>query len=345
MTIKTRKPRQSKKLSKLIENPFVRSTWADYADSLLKPKYYVNRFDDKKGNRFYYFKKDNQVIIAAGSTTVWGEVSTDREGINRWKEQHPDWRHLLDISSEYGTMEHSLFGDIMFKKGVGKSKLTAMQDIVVAHGGDANMPAKDVLSFLKFQEDYQLKPLLIEASIAWQDPITGEWLAMTIDLLAEMMISDKIKKTVEDGVYQRGDNKGQPKFKDVTEVVTNKKIVLVDFKGNFFQKDFKSFYETNRLQLQSAQLAVEQNFGIKVDDCYNWAPTAWRTTPGYTFHKQEFSEKEWKLLNAYWNVAILKDINKPTGNFLETTFKNSSDYKFYSYQEYVEQVLMKPSTV
>jgi hypothetical protein len=343
MTIKTRKPRQSKKLSKLIENPFVRSTWADYADSLLKPKYYVNRFDDKKGNRFYYFKKEDKVIIAAGATTVWGEVSTDREGINRWKEAHSDWRHLLDISSEYGSMEHSLFGDIMFQKGVSKSKITAMQDIVVAHGGNPNMPAKDVLSFLKFQEDYQLKPLLIEASLVWQDPISGEWLAMTIDLLAEMVVPNKVKKTVEDGVYQRGDNKGQPKFKEITEVTYNKKIVLADFKGNFFQKDFKSFYETNRLQLQSAKLAVEQNFGITVDECYNWTPTAWRTAPDYKFYKHEFTEKDWNILKSYWGVIIAKDINKPEGSFLETTFKDSNDYKFYSYQEYVEQVLMNPA--
>ncbi len=337
--------RTKKKLSELLKNPDIKDTWAEFAASTLKPKYYINRYDDKKGNRFYYFKNGEETIVAAGSTTVFGLVSTEREQLNKWKEDHSDWRHLLDITSEYGTLEHAVHGDIMFKKGIDKTKLDAMQDIVVKYGGSHNMPSKDVLAFLKFQEDYQLTPLLIEASLVWQDPITGVWLAQTIDLLAKMMVTIKTKTQVSDGVYQRGVNAGKLRFKDVTTEEQLEKILIVDFKGNFFDKDRKSFFETNKLQLQAAKLAVEQNFDIKVDDVYNYAPINWRTNPDYTFYKWDLDDKDWELFYTYWKLAQLKGINEPQGKMLTTEgFKDSKDFKMLTYKEYVEQVLMKGET-
>jgi hypothetical protein len=338
---KAAKPR--KKLSELVEtSPNVKDTWAEYADSALIPKYYINRFDDKKGNRFYYFQKDNDVIIAAGSTTVFGLVSTERERINEWKNNHTNWKHLLDISSEYGTKSHIMKGNIMFKKGVDNNLLQEMVKLIVDNDGRYNTPTKDILAFMKFQEDFQLTPLLIEASLAWQDPTTGQWLAQTIDLLARMTVTVKTKTQVEDGVYQRGDKKGQPKFKDEVTEERIEKILLIDFKSNFFEKDKKNFFEVHQMQLMAGKLAVEQNFDIKVDDIYNFAENSWRTTPSYTFYKWEVGDKDWAIFNAYWKLAQAKGINQPQGNMLLTEgFKDSMDFKILSYKEYVEQVLMK----
>ncbi len=328
---------------KLNLNPYVKDSWAEYAASWLTPKYIINRFDDKKGNRFYYFKKDNDVVISAGSTTVFGLVSTERDRIEEWKNSHPDWRHLLDVSAEYGNRSHIQKGNIMFKKGVDLKMMEEMTRMIVDNGGSPNTPAKDMLSFIKFQEDYQLTPLLIEASLVWQDPRTGEWLAMTIDLLAKMTMTIKTKTRVEDGLYQRGANKGEIRYKDVVEETKVEKILLIDFKSNFFEKEKKSYFETHKLQLMAAKLAVEQNFDLKVDDIYNFSENNWRTEPGYTFYKWNIDDKDWRIFNAYWELAQAKDINKPQGHFLMTEgFKNSGDYKFLSYKEYVEQVLIKP---
>lgn len=324
------------------KNPFVTDTWAEWHVTHLKPKYLVYRYDDKKGHRFYYFKFKEEWVIAAGVTTVFGLVSTERDRINQWKDDNANWRHLLDISSEYGTMSHVQKGNIMFGKGVDLDMLGKMTKLVVDNGGSSNTPTKDMLAFMKFQEDYKLTPLLIEALLVWQDPETKEWLAMTIDLLAKMTVTEKTKETVEDGVYARGDKKGEPKHKDITTETQVEKILLVDFKSNFFEKEKKGFFETNLMQLMAGKLAVEQNFSIVVDDVYNFAENNWRTEPSYTFSKWELTDANWAIFWAYWNLAQTKGINKPQGKILVTEgFKNSSDYRFYTYKEYVEQVLTK----
>jgi len=333
-----------KTICDLLKNDYVKDTWAEYADSYLAPKYLIFRYDDKKGNRFYYFKRDNDIIIGAGSTTVIERVMPyeERRYIEKWKEDNPNWRHLLDISGDYGTLEHITHGDIMFQKGVDKNRLEAMQKIIVEYGGNLNMPTKDILAFIRFQEDYKLTPLLIEASLAWQDPETGEWLCMTIDLLAKMTVTIKTKTTQTDGYYQRGEKQGQVKYKDVTTEEKVEKILLVDFKGNFFDKEKKSFYKSNKLQLQAAKLAVEQNFDIKVDDVYNYAPNNWRTEPSYTFYKWDLTQHDWDVFYSYWKTAQLEGYNKPEGKMLITEgFKDSRDFKFLTYKEYVEQILLK----
>jgi len=333
----------AKKVSKKITDALkAKNAWAEYADAKLTPKYIVYRYDDKKGNRFYYFKFYEEWVIAAGVTTVFGLVSTERERINQWKNDHDNWKHLLDISSEYGTMSHIMKGNIMFGKGVDLDMLEKMTKLSVDNGGSFNTPSKDMLAFMKFQEDFNLTPLLIEAMLVWMDE-TGEWLAMTIDLLAKMTVTVKSKKTIEDGVYLRGDNKGQPKFKDVTTEERVEKILLIDFKSNFFEKDKKSFFEVNKMQLMAGKLAVEQNFDIDVDDVYNFAENSWHTTPSYTFTKWTLEEIDWTVFYSYWNLAKAKSINKPQGKMLVTEgFKNSSDFKFLTYKEYIEQVIMKP---
>lgn len=340
-----------KSISEIVlgKNPFVTDKWAEWSASHLQPKYLVRRFDDNMGNRFYFFTPEKEVIIASGITTITDKVLPNEEtkNINKWKEDNPNWRHLLNISSEYGTLEHIVHGDIMFKKGIDKTKLDAMQKIITDYGGSHNMPSKDVLSFLRFQEDYNLRPLLIEAQLVWQDPVTGEWIAMTIDLLAQMTIPVKTKKSIEDGVYQRGVNKGKPRFKEVIIESTIEKTLIVDFKGNFFSKDSKGFYLSNKIQLQAAKLAVEQNFpDIIVDDIYNYAPNNWRTTPSYTLHKWDLTDLDWEKFWSHWKTAQLYEYNKPKGKMLVTEgFKDSNDFKFFTYKEYVEQVLLKSAKV
>ena len=337
--------KKTKSIKEIVEsNPHVTNKWAEWNASHLKPKYLIYRHDDKKGNRFYYFRDKEEIVVAAGVTTVLDKAMPNglKFNIDKWKETTPNWRHLFNISGEYGTLEHITHGDIMFGRGVNKERLEAMQSLIINNGGYYGMPIKDILAFMRFQEDYNLTPLLIEAQLVWQDPKTGNWLAMTIDLLAKMTVPIKTKIQVEDGVYQRGDKKGQVRYKDEVKINMVEKTLLVDFKGNFFDKEQKSFFEANKAQLQAAKLAVEQNFpDIKVDDVYNYAPNNWRTEPSYTFHKWDLTDLDWEKFYSYWNTAQLWEYNQPQGKMLITEgFKNSSDYKFLTYKEYVEQVLI-----
>ena len=335
--------RKSKKLSELIlGNSYVKDVWAEYADPMLIPKHYVSRFDDKQGRRFYYFTVDYVVIISAGATTVFGAVSVERTAIDQWKDNNPNWKQLLNISSEFGTLEHIVYGDILWKKKIDKQNLITMQQILMSNGGDIDMPIKDVLAFYKFREDYQLIPLLIEASLAYQDPITGSWLTMTIDFLCKMVVTTKVKKEVLVGQYSRGDKKGQDKYETVTEEIKEERIVVIDFKSNFFDKSKKSFYEVHKMQLMAAKLAVEQNFDLKVDGVYNYAPNSWQTQPSYTLYEHKLTDEDWTVFNAYWNLAQVKKINIPSGKFLlADNPKDSTDFRILSYEEYVKEKLIK----
>ena len=326
-----------KEVSRTTEN-----TWAEYHDKALTPKYTVYRFDDKQGNRFYYFLTDGVVIIASGITSAMGAVSTERDGINRWKEKYANtWRHLLDVSSQYGTLLHLVFASITLKKKIDLDSLGIMTKLASDNNQSADMPVKDTLALLKFNEDHKITPLLVEAQLVYQDPNTGAWLCMTIDLLARMTTTEKVKEEVQDGVYLRGDKKGQPKMITVTTEVEKVRILIGDLKSNFFEKDSKDFYETQLMQLIGGMKAVEQNFGIKVDGVFNLSPNAWRTKPSYTFFEHTITDEDYEIFDAYMRLIVTKKINIPKGNLLECgKFANSDDYKLVSYQEYAEQRLL-----
>ena len=316
--------------------------WCDYSIDKLKPLIEASRFDDNRGTRFYYFQKDGDIKIAAGVTSVIGLVSTERKAIDQWKQDNDNWKELLNSSSDYGTLLHATFADIILGKGVNIDRLESMRKVAITSGSSYDMASKDLLSFLKFHEDYQIEPLIIEGILIYHDKENDQYLAMTIDLLAQIKTTKKTKTAVEDGVYVRGEKKGQTKYKDVTTEEVSEKIVLIDFKSNFFEKDRKSFYESHKLQLMFAKLAVEQNFDLTVDSLFNLSPgNTWRINPDYTFKEWNITDEDWGVLGAYWQLAIKKGINVPTGKiFVPGAFSASTDYKFLSYEEYVREILL-----
>lgn len=316
------------------------NNWSYFNLQELIPTRIVNRFDDKKGNRFYYFLENEEVQVASGITTPFGKVSTERYAIEKWKEDNENWQELLNASSEYGTLEHELFADIGLNKPIVMEKLELMESIAMKHGKSPDMPRKDMLSFMRFCEDCSLTPMIVEGVIVWQDE-NGNWLAMTIDMLAKLNIPKKVKVMVEDGIYQRGEKKGEIKYKEVTETQYEEKIILVDFKSNFFEKDSKDFYEGHKMQLIGAKKAVFQNFGIEVDDVYNWSPNNWRKEPTYTFYKHDLNESDYALFDLYWNLICVKGYNRPEGKILVTGLKSASDYEFKTYKEYAGQYLLE----
>lgn len=312
--------------------------FADYS-ALSSPSIIVRRFDDKRGNRFYYFTHEDQVHISAGITSCFGLVSTERDAIEKWKSDKPNWRELLNAAADYGTIMHKVFGDIMLGKKIDPVDIQTMEAIAYKHGMDTDSPKKNILSFLKFTEDYKLKPLVIEGVLCYKDA-SGEYLSMTIDLLAEVEVKVKKKTQVADGVYQRGKNKGQPKMVDKTIETIESKVICLDFKSNFFEKEKKAFYETHKLQLIGAKKAVEQNFGIKVDQVYNFSPNNWREAPSYTLHEWDLTLDDYRLFDAYWELIKIKNYHKPSGKILVAeTLESSASFQYISYLEYARMML------
>jgi hypothetical protein len=315
-----------------------KNNWADF--SVLKPTIKVNRFEDKKGNRFYWFLDSlGEIQISIGVTSAFGAVSADTDFIDKWKEAHPNWRDLLRWAAEYGTMLHACYGNIMLGKPI-DDFIEPMIMLAEKAGENKDMPIKDIFAFVKFMKDFNLRPLVIEGKISWMDA-NGNYLMMTIDLLAEIDVVEKTKVLVADGEYQRGDKKGQIKMVEKTEEKEVKKTVLIDFKSNFFGKDRKSFFEGHLMQLIAAKLAVKQTFDIAVDDIYNFAPNNWQSEASYTLKKWDVSDDDLKIYSAYWNLIIAKRINIPTGKILKIVNINESDgFKYYSYKEYIREFLL-----
>ena len=333
---------KKKSIKQIIDNSFVTDKWAEYHSKDFTPKYIVYKFNDDGDNRFYFFLYEGNVEIGSGITTPMGIVSTERDGINRWKELHPtNWRHLFRVSAEFGTLEHILAGGIFLGNGVNQSILASMKEIAINNSQSGDMPVKDTLAFLKFKEDYDIEPLIVEGQLAWRCPETGQWLTLTIDLLAKMRCPMVVKTMVKDGVYKRGVNKGKPKMVEQRTTVIKERILVGDIKSNFFEKEDKSYYETHIMQLIGGVKAVEQNFNIKVDGVFNLSPKAWKTTPSYTFKEHNITQEYNDLFDIYWKLIVHKKLNIPTGSFITTDkFKDSTDFNLKSYRKYAEEYLL-----
>lgn len=321
--------------------------WAQFS-ALPAPQIVVNRFDDSRLNRFYYYSvpEDGKLVVktAAGITSVLGAVMPTSSFLTDWKLNTPDYEKVLKASSEYGTLLHLIYSEYLIKKEINKDYVEAARQIAIEFGDGYDLIDKDILSFFKFCEDYQPEILLSEAMLLSQ-PINGDQLCMTIDLLCAIWVDETRIEQVEDGVYQRGDRKGQPKIieKKVTEKV--RKIALVDFKSNLQAKQQKTFFQSHLFQLLAGRRAVEYNYpDIHVDIIANLSPTGWRTNPSYAFKIWEPSTTDETLLDAYLEVARIQGLFRPSGyKFVPPEYTletKSSDFRVMSYLDYASEILL-----
>ncbi len=312
--------------------------WAEFKSAIMAtPKVQVKRFDNGT-NRFYYFGEEEKTI-AAGITSVLSNILPESDFVTEWKLKYgKDWRKVLESAASYGTFMHQIYSEWLVKRYVPKELLDSARKVCTENSKSSDMPEKDLLSFIKFCEDYKVEPLVLEGLLI-SEPVNGDHYAMAIDCLCKMTITDKTKETVEDGVYVRGDKKGQVKYKEVTNETSRTIIANLDFKSNFFEKDSKSFYESHLYQLIAAKRAVEYNFSVEVDSMFNFSPNAWRKEPTYSLKEWKPTEIDYKLFDAYINLAQLKGLFTPKGNiFVAPEFNENtkwSDYKVMDYIEYI----------
>lgn len=295
--------------------------WAEYATANLLPKNNVNRHDDTHGNRFYYFRNDNnERIVAAGITTWLSKVMPESPFLTDWKiKWGKDWKHLLNLTSDYGTLLHICYAHIMIHREhppqeyIDDAKSIIRELKRYDKTVNEDMIDKNIICFYRFMEEYNLKPLLIEALLTCR-AITGDYYCLTQDLLATIDNPIKTKVEVQDGFYVKGEKKGQPKFitETKTDIVTE--TICLDFKSNPFDKDKKSFFDTHMYQLMGTEKAVEQNFGIKIDRLYNFSPNNWKTDTGdYTLHEWKPTEKDYEVFNILESLASKKGAFIPKG--------------------------------
>jgi hypothetical protein len=318
--------------------------WAEYS-VFDKPNILIHREDDKKGNRFYWWIHENVINVGIGITSLLQKVCPTSPYLVQWKLDNPNWEHLLFLASEYGTLLHIMCLNWLVHKSVPRELLEQARDICKQGVGSIDMPEKDVLSFIKWCEDYNVKPLIIEGMLI--SPAlsvdSNAHYCQTVDLLCEIDVIDVIEEEIEDGVYQRGEKKGLPKFVTQKTKVISRKIANVDFKSNFLSKEHKSFFETHLYQLIAAKRAVEYNFpDVKVEIIANWSPNAWKTEPTYSYKIWDVTDKIESIFDKYIEIGYLNGYFTPRGNkfiFNEefTPETKSNSFELLNYYDYIRK--------
>jgi len=319
-------------------------SWAALNHLDREPKFIIRRFDDGKGNRFYYWMLQETPVIGAGITSILSAVTPESPELTNWKIKHgKDFPRLLNLASTYGTAMHECIQQWLIERRIAQINLETAINAAVANGQNPKMVHKDIASFMKFEEDYLVEPLLIEAILPFSTQ-EGNYGVTAMDFVCKMTIVEKTKEEVQDGVYVRGEKKGEPKF--VTQTTETKKSLVsaIDFKSNFFEKDKKSFFESHKFQLLAGRRALKENFDLDVNNLYNWAPNNWRTEPTYTLFKWNFDQSDVQMLDLYFKLADIKGAFTPKGMITivpenyndQTTWR---DVTFQSYEEYAQTLL------
>lgn len=340
--------------------------WYDQ-EKIQPPNYTLKRLDDKRGNRFYYTSEPFQTY--AGITSLLSRILPPSYALNEWRKKYGDKAdYMLNISAAYGTASHILYKDWLTKREVNQDQMNRCIELCREYGTSEDLPYKDFVCFMKFVEDYQIKPLLCEAMMRCE--FNGSWFALTLDLLCEATFKTKeteiikeekkkkIVEKVEDGYYKSGKKAGLPKTKNVTryeievkgkEVTKEKNITrlcLVDFKSNFFEKVEKDFYESHLDQLLAAKEAIRQNLGLEVEMLINYSPLGWRTEPNYKVKVWKPEESDFKLWVNLMEQARLRNYFAPAGKIfvqIPITPETKSDeaYRFFSYEDYIKLIEQK----
>jgi hypothetical protein len=314
---------------------------------LPSPAIQVRRYDNRQ-HRFYFWQElegDKMVVkTAIGVTSLLSAVMPTSPYLIQWKMEAKDAEKELAAASEYGTLLHCVYAEWLIKKEINRDLVEQARKIAIEFGGGSEVIDKDILSLMKFCEDYNPKILLSEAMLV-SEPIQGQRYCLTIDLLCELEVEETRIEIVQNGFYLKGANKGKPKTteKKVTEKVV--KVALIDFKSNLQAKQNKSFYKSHFFQLLAGKRAVEHNYpSIRVDMIANLSPNGWRTNPSYSFKVWPITEADNKALDTYVELARIEGLLVPSGStFIPPAFTpttKSTDYELLDYVSFVEKYLL-----
>lgn len=234
---------------------------------------------------------------AIGITTVMSGILPTPEGIKHfWLKHGKDAPKVLNQYADYGTILHIMIEQ--YVKGYNPyalipNELPLNQKIQLK---------KNLISFIRFCEDYSVKPLACEIMLEWNG------IAGTMDFLCWVRVPMRRQVTRqqvnEDGTlryYKKGGMKdgveykvGDPYMETVWEnYLSTPMLAIIDFKSALDiegeGKESKDHYDSHLYQLLFLRRAASHNFGIPVEDIriMNWSPLGWRTEPKYSLTNWE----------------------------------------------------------
>jgi len=285
----------------------IESVVAAYFDSeaLREPPYKLYRIVTPKG-RFYYTMEDNVPQMYLGVTSMLAMVIPKPEGLIKWI-CDMGWdqsRAYMHERAWYGTLLHKEIEYLLINKKYDFTLIDVCIDNYCADNDykidkekwNADLK-QDMLAFVKFCHDYNVKPIAVEIMLTHPEGYSG-----TIDIIAYMDIEvegDWGEK------YKSGPRKDEVKL-------TKKAIrmlCVIDVKST--RKS--TSHEEKDVQLEAYKQLIEHNFPeLKIERIFNWSPKDWRgSTPTYNLNDKTNSVNMQKFY-AWIRVAQIEMDKKDT---------------------------------
>lgn len=270
------------------------------AQALREPAYRLYRLDGA-GLRYYYRWEGDQPVFYPSITSLLKMTMPTSPFLIDWmlengKEGAAEKR---DLAAAYGTLMHWQFEQLLITR---RFDFDAVPEIVQEYMRRENLPdkvftswckelRKDILAFVQFVRDWNVRPLAIEISLV--SPTYH--FAGTLDL--PCIMTDK--KTGEEFT------------------------AIVDFKSGR-----KGFWEEHELQLHLCRMAWDENYpDLPIQRLYNFSPKDWRTAPSYNLKDQTGSKNAAKLPHLLALAAIEDETRSNTVTVIRGKFDlDGGDY-------------------
>lgn len=255
-------------------------------NALINAPRQVYRVDNHKSGRLYFTLTSDPNIPAKfylSVTEMISKTTPTSPYLIKWISEmgYEAAEKYKNERASYGTFMHMIFQEYLINKEFDLNSideripgyLQECKHSLSLSGSWIHDLKQDMIGFAQFVNDYKIEPIAIEMVLASDEM----GIAGMMDLYCRMEIEDK---GFYGEVYKSGPRAGQEK-----ETKQQIKIkALLDFKSGR-----SGIYDDHAIQLEAYRRLLIENFPeLQKEELrlFNYCPTDWRTSPGYTLKEQ-----------------------------------------------------------
>ena len=259
-------------------------------DALIEAPEKVYRLN-ASGHRYYYtFREDGQPQFFVSVTTFIKQTMPTSPVLLKWIAEtgYSESQIYAQERASYGTFMHAQIAELLI---TGRYDLNSVKAKLRDYIEKEQLPSnfinysedlkKDILAFVQFAIDTNLKPIAIELVLT--HPTDGYAGAMDLACEFDAEISGYFGE-----FYKTGANAGKERKTTKIERVR----AIIDFKSGR-----KGFFEEHEVQLHAYKEMWNIHFpSTPIERVFNWSPKDWRgTKPSYNLKDQTDSPNAKKL--------------------------------------------------
>lgn len=262
--------------------------------------YDIYRVSFNKFRAYYRWFEDDPKLYSSLTTAIHHSMPM-AEGLLDYYLKHGrnEADRLTKIAANYGTLMHTTIGKYCRSQEF-NFNTEHCQALVNEYCGEiefwepeckewARRLQEDLLAWVQFENDYNLKPIAIELILCSD----RYGYATPIDVVA---YADVPTRGYHGEVYKTGKNAGQPKITEKTE----RTLILINMKSGR-----KGIYDTHRVQMEFEGRLFEENYpDMGKPRICNWAPNEWKSdNPTYKLVDQTGKTSD----NEFEGVRLIAD--------------------------------------